>query len=72
VNHNYRENASTERKAAAVTELPNVRERHLRSVEAHEAMAAREKRSAERLKTRKAETAARMSDWEERAVEDSD
>lgn len=58
-NRSHRESADAARADAAASELPNVRERHLRSAHAHDAAAAREERSAASLKVRQEETAAR-------------
>jgi hypothetical protein len=61
-NKSHRQNADAARADAAASELPNVRERHLRSAEAHDAAAAREEKGAASLKRRQEETAARRAD----------
>ena len=55
----HRENAEAARSAAAASELPNVRERNLRSARAHDAVASQDEDAAANLKVRQAETAAR-------------
>ena len=62
LNKGHRSNAESARAAADETDLPNVRARHLRSAEAHEAAAAREEETAAKLKVRQQETAARRAD----------
>ena len=61
-NRSHRDSADAARADAAATDLPNVRERHLRSAHAHDAAAARDEKSAASLKRRQAETAARRAD----------
>ena len=58
-NKPHRENAEAARSAAAASELPNVRERNLRSARAHDAVASQDEDAAANLKVRQAETAAR-------------
>ncbi|MGZ2411974.1 hypothetical protein ACUXST_001395 [Sphingomonas sp. F9_3S_D5_B_2] len=57
----HRSNADKARAAAAASNLPNVRERELRSADAHDAAATREENSAAKLKVRQAETAQRRA-----------
>lgn len=61
-NSTHRCNADAARVAAAETELPNVRARHLGSADAHDAVANREEKIAASLKSRQAEAAARKAD----------
>ena len=58
----HRNQAEAERTAAAATDLPNVRDRYLRSAKIHEDMAAREERVAVNLKVREAAAAKRKAD----------
>jgi hypothetical protein len=58
-NKSHRSSADDARSAAAASDLPNVRERELRSADAHDAAAAREEVTAARLKVRQAEIAQR-------------
>jgi hypothetical protein len=60
-NSSHRNNAETARADAAASDLPNVRERHLRSAQAHDAAALRDEKSAASLKRRQEETAARRA-----------
>jgi hypothetical protein len=60
-NKGHRGNAEAARAAASDSNLPNVRARHIRSAEAHEAAATREEDAAAGLKVRQAETAARRA-----------
>jgi len=60
-NKSHRSNADEARAAAAASDLPNVRERELRSADAHDAAATREEMTAARLKVRQAETAQRRA-----------
>ena len=60
--NSHRDNADTERTAAAATKLPNVRARHLRSAEAHDAVADREERGSASYKAREAQAAERKAD----------
>lgn len=60
-NNVHRTNAQTARDAAAATDLPNVRERHLRSAEASDAIAAIEERAAANSKVRLDEAAVRKA-----------
>ena len=60
--NSHRNQAEAERTAAAATDLPNVRDRHLRSVKVHDDMAAREERVAVNLKVREAAAAKRKTD----------
>jgi hypothetical protein len=69
-NNSHRGSADAARAEAAASNLPNVRERHLRSAQAHDAAAAREEKSAASLKRRQAETAARRA--EQPSAEDID
>ena len=62
MNKGHRRSAEAARAAAEETDLPNVRARHIRSAEAHEAAAAREEVTAAKLKVRQQETAARRAD----------
>jgi hypothetical protein len=57
----HRRGAEAARAAAAASDLPNVRERNLRSAEAHEAAALRGEKTAAKLKVRQAETAERRA-----------
>jgi hypothetical protein len=61
-NRSHRDSADAARADAAATDLPNVRERHLRSAHAHDAAATREEKGAASLKRRQEETAARRAD----------
>jgi hypothetical protein len=61
-NKSHRENADAARADAAASILPNVRERHLRSADAHDAAAAREEKTASSLKRRQEETAIRRAE----------
>jgi hypothetical protein len=61
-NKSHRDSADAARADAAASDLPNVRERHLRSAQAHDAAAAREEKSAASLKRRQEETAARRAE----------
>lgn len=60
-NASHRSNADAARSAAAASDLPNVRERELRSAAAHEAAATRDERNSAKLKVRQAETALRRA-----------
>ena len=60
-NRSHRDSADAARADAAASDLPNVRERHLRSAQAHDAAAAREEKSAASLKRRQEETATRRA-----------
>jgi hypothetical protein len=60
-NNTHRDNADAARTAAAASALPNVRDREMRSADAHDAMAMREERTAAKLKVRQAETAERKA-----------
>jgi hypothetical protein len=60
-NRSHRSSAESARAEAAASDLPNVRERHLRSAQAHDAAAAREEQTAASLKLRQEETAARRA-----------
>lgn len=62
----HRTHAATARATAAATNLPNVRERHLRSAQASDAIAEVEERAAAGSKTRLEEAAIR------KAISDSD
>jgi hypothetical protein len=55
----HRESADAARTAAAAADLPNVRDRELRSADAYDALAARDEHIAARAETRQAEAAAR-------------
>jgi hypothetical protein len=61
-NKSHRGNAEAARADAAASDLPNVRERHLRSAQAHDAAAAREEETAANLKRRQEETATRRAE----------
>jgi hypothetical protein len=56
-----RDSADAARADAAASELPNVRERHLRSADAHDAASAREEKGAASLKRRQKEIALRRA-----------
>jgi hypothetical protein len=60
-NSSHRSSADDARTAAAASDLPNVRERELRSADAHDAAATREETTAAKLKVRQAETAQRRA-----------
>ena len=60
--NSHRSNADAARTAAAASDLPHVRERNLRSANAHDAAAAREEETTASLKVRQAETAARRAE----------
>lgn len=57
----HRESANEARTAAAETALPKVRDRHLRSADAHDAAAEREEKSAANSKLRQADSAERIA-----------
>jgi hypothetical protein len=59
VSKSHRESANDARTAAASAELPNVRERELRSADAYDALAKRDEHVAAKSKTRQDEAAAR-------------
>lgn len=59
--NSHRNSAEAARIAASASDLPNVRERHLRSARAHDAAASSEEEAAASLKVRQAETAARRA-----------
>jgi hypothetical protein len=61
IDKSHRGQAHAARTAAAETNLPNVRERELRSAHAHDAAAARDEKTAAKLKVRQAETAQRRA-----------
>lgn len=71
-NKSHRSNAEDARAAAAATKLPNVRDRHLRSAEAHEAAATREERAAANYAERLDEAAARKAEAAQRAEDTTD
>jgi hypothetical protein len=60
-NKSHRDSASEARTAAAASDLPNVRDRHLRSADAHDAAASRQETTAARLKVRQADAAERKA-----------
>jgi len=57
----HRTNAQIARDAAAATDLPNVRDRHLRSATASDAIATMEERIAASAKVRTSEAAVRKA-----------
>jgi hypothetical protein len=61
-NKSHRNSAEDARTAAAASDLPNVRERSLRSADAHDAEASRQETAAANLKVREAEIVARAED----------
>lgn len=58
--NSYREKAKSERVLGEATKLPNVRERHLRSADAYDAIAAREEHTSAFRRGRDDEAAARI------------
>jgi len=66
----HRSNAEDARAAAAASELPNVRERHLRSADAHDAAATREEQNAANHKRRVEEGEARRAAVRDAAEDD--
>ena len=60
-NKSHRESADEARAAAASSDLPNIRDRHLRSADAHDAAASRQEATAARLKIRQADAAERKA-----------
>jgi hypothetical protein len=61
-NNSHRSSADTARANAATSELPNVRERFLRSARAQDAAATSQEETAASLKVRQAETAVRRAE----------
>ena len=72
INRSHRNSADEARTAAGASELPNVRERHLRSAAAHDAVALLEEQTAANLKSRQATTAARRARGLDDAADDED